>query len=789
MLLNYFKTALRHFLRFKGYTFLNISGLTVGLAAGVLILLWVADEVSMDKFHSKSDRIFMIWRNMYQANGEINTTPATPQPMELVLENDYPEVDQVTLLSWQNNLLFQYDKITFRESGRFVSPEFLDIFSFPLILGDPETALDEIQSVIISESLALKYFGKDWKEDDSSLGQILRIDDREEFLVTGVFKDPANNSSLDFDWLIPAQAYIKDNSWVESWYNGGFRILFTTKEGVDPVALGQKIEQEVNKNTNYEADERLVLQIFTDQYLHSNWENGVPSGGRIDYVRILFVVSIFILIIACVNFMNLATARASRRTQEVGIRKVMGARKGSLSLQFLTESILISAISVALSVLAVVLLLPFFNELTGKSMFIDFANRQTWIFLVSVTLLTGFVSGSYPAMLLPSFRIDTALKGGMKHSRFATFFRKGLVVFQFVISILLIIGTFVIYRQIEFIMNKNLGLDKENLVSVQRDGQNPERFESYKTELLKIPEVKNVTSMYGSPINYGSSTGGADWEGKNPDDVVEINVMSVSHEFFETMGMEITMGRPFSRDYKDSARFIINEVAAEIMGFDDPIGKRLSVWGEDGQIVGVVRDFHMDSMYEPIQPLIVRFDPPGGNFSAYVRIQGNTQDALLALEKVTTTLDPDNPFSYSFIDEEYAQSYRSEITLSTLARIFAAVSLIISCLGLFGLSSYSAEQRSREIGIRKVHGASVVQIVSMLNQDYTRLILLAFLIATPMAYYVMENWLGNFTFRTNLGAALFIISGIGALAIGTFTVSFKSFQAASVNPVKTLKDE
>ena len=578
MLLNYLKTAIRHFQRFKGYTFINITGLTVGLTTSILILLWVNDEVSMDKFHENGDRTYHIWRNMYQADGQINTTPATPQPMELVLENEYPEVDKVTLVSWQMNLLFKKDDKVFRESGRCVSPEFLEIFTFPLIEGDPRTALNEVQSVVISERMAVKFFGSDWAQNQSTLGQSMNIDGQE-YLITGVFEDPPANSSFDFDWLIPAQAYIKDNDWVESWYNGGFRILFTTTIDTDITVLRKKIEQEVNKNTNYEADERLVLQKFTDTYLHSNWDNGEPVGGRIDYVRILFVVALFIMVIACVNFMNLATARATRRTQEVGIRKVMGARKGGLSLQFFMESILVATISIAISVLGASLLLPYFNTLTGKSMFIDYTSPVVWTFLVSVSLITGLLSGSYPALMLPSLKIGSSLKGGIKHSKLAIFFRKGLVVFQFAISVLLIIGTVVVYQQIHFIMNKNLGLDKENLISVQRDGQNPVQFEAYKTELLKFPEVKNVTSMYGSPISYGSSTGGADWEGKNPDDVVEINVMSVSHDFFETMGMEIVDGRPFSEEFKDSARFIVNQVAADVMGFENAIGKRLSVWG------------------------------------------------------------------------------------------------------------------------------------------------------------------------------------------------------------------
>ncbi len=789
MLSNYITTAFRNFLKSKGYTFISISGLSVGLASCILILLWVRDEAGMNKFHKNGERIYKVWRNMYQASGQINTTPGIPQPLELVLENEYSEVDQVALIGWEIENLFQKDDKIFREKGRYVSPEFLQMFSFPFLAGDLNTALDDIHSVVISESLAIKYFGINWKEA-GALGKTLRIDNREEFKVTGIFEDPGSNSSLHFDWLLPAQDYISRNEWVESWYNGGFRMYVSLKEGINAEEFATRVEQEINIHTNYEANEPIMLQKFTETYLHSKIENGVVAGGRIDYVRILFIVAIFILVIACINFMNLATARSTRRAMEIGLRKAMGARRESLSLQFLTESLLISVVSVLLAVLFVYLVLPYFNNLTGKSMVLDFSDPQVLMLLGSITIISGFLSGSYPALLLPSFNIISSLKGTIRHSRGSNLFRKGLVIFQFAISILLLIGTLVVYRQLEYILNKNLGLDRENLVTIELEGEAAGNFESYKTELLRIPEVMDVTSISGNPLSYGSSTGGASWEGKNPDDVVEINVMNVSLDFVKTMGMELSQGRGFSEDYGlDSANVLVNEVAAAIMGYENPIGSNLSVWGTDGQIIGVIKNFHMDSMYEPIAPLIVRFDPPQGNFMTFIRIQGNTQDALLAIEKVTRSIDPRSPFNYGFLDAEYEDSYRSEITLSTLTNYFAGIALLISCLGLFGLSSFSAELRSREIGIRKVHGAGVMQLILMLSRDYTKLIVFAFIISAPLAYYYMENWLTRFEFRTSLDAGVFVFSGIAAFVVAVLTISFKSFQAASANPVKTLKEE
>lgn len=790
MLQNYIKTALRNFLRYKGYTFISISGLSIGIACCLLILMWVRDEVGIDKFHEKGDRTYQVWRNMVQADGQINTTPGIPQPLELVLENDYPEVDQVSLVGWEIENLIERENKVFREIGRYASPEFFKIFSYPFLIGNPETALNDIHSIVISKSLAIKYFGNSWSEENGALGQVLRFDDREDFVVTGIFEDIGPNSSFQFDWIAPAQEYISRNTWVESWYNGGFRIILSLKDGAKVEEFSAKIEQEVNENTNYEADEPIFIQKYTDTYLYSQIENGVVAGGRIDYVRILFIVAIFILVIACINFMNLATARSLRRAREIGLRKTMGARKGALGLQFLTESMSIALFSVLFASLIVSLVLPYFNNLTGKSMILDFTEPQVLSLLIAITLISGFLSGSYPALLLPSFKITNSLKGTLRHSTSANVFRKGLVVFQFAISILLIIGTFVVYRQMDYILNKNLGLDKENLLTIELEGEMSNNFDSYKTELLRIPEVKNVTSISGNPLSYGSSTGGANWEGKNPEDVVEINVMTVNADFIETMGMELVQGRDFSVENRmDTAHFLINEVAARIMGYETAIGKNLSVWGTDGQIIGVVKDFHMDSMYEPIAPLIVRYDPPGSSYLSFIRIQGDTQDALLAIEKVNKTLESKTPFNYGFLDEEYEQSYRSEITLSTLTNLFAAVALFISCLGLFGLSSYSAEQRSREIGIRKVHGAGVLQLVMLLSRDYSKLIIIAFLISAPLAYYYMQNWLNKFEFSTDLSLGIFLISGITAFLIAGFTISFKSFQAASTNPVDTLSED
>ena len=554
-------------------------------------------------------------------------------------------------------------------------------------------------------------------------------------------------------------------------------------------SLRAKIEQEVNEHTNHEADERLVLQKFADAYLYSDWENGVPSNGRIQYVKILSIISLFILVIACVNFMNLATARSSKRSKEIGVRKVMGALRNSLSRQFLIESTLMSFISVAMAVLLLFLILPLFNSFTDKHLVLDLLDLQNLAILSGITLTIGLLSGSYPALMLSSMKVLNSLKGKASHTSKGSSMRNGLVVFQFSLSIILIIGTLIVSNQMDYILNKNLGLDKENLVSVELEGDLLEKEELFKNELQKYADIKEVTFVSGNPLAYGSSTSGATWDGKNPDDVIEINVMTVGSDFVKTLGIDLVNGRDFSQEIaSDSANYLVNEVTAKAMGFSNVVGENLRVWGVSGKVIGVMRNFHMDSMYEPIAPLIVRYEP-GNTGIAQIRISTNVHLAIEAIEQVTKEMNPNFPFTFSFLDKAYENSYKSEQVLSGLVNQFALISIFISCLGLLGLSSYSSELRAKEIGVRKVLGANVSKIVFLLSKDYGKLIVLAFIIAAPVAYYLANQWLSAFEFRVDVGVQLFVLAGVFSFIIGLITVGLKSYQAATVNPVKTLKDE
>ncbi|MEO1096965.1 MAG: ABC transporter permease [Bacteroidota bacterium] len=790
MITNYLKIARRNALRYKGYTLLNLLGLVTGIASALLILLWVNNEVNVDKFHENGDSIYQVFRNMRQSEGEVITVESVPKPAADLMVAEYPEVNKVALLSWSMGRSFGAGDNRATAQGCFANKEFLELFTFPLLVGDKTTALDEINAVILSKTMAIKHFGQAWEEE--ALGQTLLLEGQYEMKVTGVFEDPGTNSTLDFDWLMPAKQFVSYNDWVDDWGNGSFGVYFTVDSEEKAKVVAKRLRPEIKTHTadaSNAGDEELIIHKFQDYYLYSNFDNGVVSGGRVDYIRIMSIVAVFLLVIACINFMNLTTARSDRRSKEVGLRKVMGAQKGSITIQFFVESILFAFVGVVLAVGVTALLLPFFNQLVDRSLFIPFSAPGTWIVLTTITLSVGILSGAYPALLLPAFNIIDSLKNMNHQNKGSAFLRKGLVIFQFAISTVLIIGTAVVYQQLEYALNKDIGLEKENLLSLEIDDRIGERLKTYKNELLQTPGVKAVSATSGNPVAYGRSTSSANWEGKDPAVSYEINVMLSDEDFISTMGMKMKLGRSFSSQINDSTNFIINEVALGLMGFDDPIGKSLSFWGIDGKIIGVVKNFHMRNMHETIAPLIITCIDPSLSSDFMLRIEGDVQNALAGIDVVTKKVLPETEFEYEFVDTVLEASYQGEMTVRTLVTIFAGISIFISCLGLFGLSAFTAEQRAKEVGVRKVQGASVTQIIVLLSKDYARLIVVAFIIAVPIGYYFMQQWLNDFEFRTTLQADIFILAGLASLLIGAITVSFKSYYAAMVNPIKSLRND
>jgi putative ABC transport system permease protein len=788
MLKNYFKTAIRSFVKQKGYTAINIAGLTVGIVSSLLILLWVQDEVKKDKFHEHDTELFQVMRFM-SVDGEVLTTTSVPKPLAQTLEEEYPEVEHAELMSWEQEKLFQLEDKFTREVGRYAGSAFFEILSYPLIIGNSKTLLDDTYSVAISEKVAIKYFGDDWRVNPDLLGTALKIDNGELFKITGVFQNPGANSSLQFDYILPIEEFIKNNSWVEEWGNNGLRMFVKLHAGEhDLDALNARMLEEINAH-DIGYDSRAFLQLYSERYLYSNYDEGKLIGGRIDYVKIFLLVAIFILVIASINFMNLATARSTMRAKEIGVRKVLGAQRGSLSAQFMIESVLLTSLATTASVGLVYLLLPAFNTLTDKHIIIDFTSINFWLISSGIAVFIGLLSGSYPALFLSSFKILNVLKGTLKHTTGATYFRKGLVVFQFALSILLIIGTLTVYRQINYIMNKNVGLNKENVLYMNIEGVMSDSYEMFKNELLKVPEVKYTSRSSQNPLSAGSDTFGIVWEGKDPEMRVLFNIINGDHDWVETMGAELVSGRGYNSDFPfDTSSFIINQKAAEIMGMDDPVGQALTVWEIPGTIVGVLKDFHMNSMYRAMDPLILRFSPNSTGMN-FIRIEGDVQSAIAGIEGVSNRLNPGFPFDYEFLSDSYEADYKSEVVIGTLANYFASMAIFISCLGLLGLASFTVSQRTKEIGIRKVLGASVAGLVMMLSKDFTRLIIVAFMISAPIAYYYTVQWLDRFAFRIDTDATIFVVAGIGALLVASLTVGIKSAQAAIANPADSLKDE
>lgn len=785
---NYLKTALRSFKRQKVFAFINVAGLSVGLACSILILLWVKDEIEFDKFHDEGDQIYRVQRHAYFTDGRIYTWQSVPKPLNEALL-DFPEFSNTILYSWQHSFVFSYEDKLFRESGNFAGKDFFKVFNFPLTIGDSNTALDEIYSVVISEELALKYFGENWKE--IVLGKSIHIDNRHDFEVTGVFGEIPQNSSLRFDYILPIEEYISRNDWVEHWGNSGLQMYAKLNKGSDLEAVNTKIKDLIREN-HEPANADVFLQPFEDMRLYSEYKDGQLVGGRIEYVQIFLWVAFLILVIASINFMNLATARSLRRALEIGIRKAVGANKGQLISQFMGESIFIALFSLVFALIFVHALLPIFNDLTGKAMAIDYANPLYILSFLSVALFTGVLSGSYPALFLSSFKIVNVLKGTLKHSNSAVFLRKGLVVMQFSLSILLIIGTLTIHKQINYIMSKNLGLDKENLVYLALEGGISEKYEAFKHELAQEPGILQVTTSSQNPLSVGNSTTDPEWDGKDPNSSILFNIINAHYDFLDAMKINLKEGRTFSPEFStDTNNVMINQVAAKAMGMDEDkvIGQRLDMWGHKGQIIGLVEDFHISSLYSSIEPAIIRFDPEN-TWMVFVRTEaGKTREALASMESVYKKFNPNYPFEYTFLDEEYAERYENETVMGTLANYFAIMAIFISCLGLFGLASFTAEQRTKEMGIRKVLGASVSQLVMLLSTDFTRLVLVAFAFSAPIAWYFMDGWLSDFSYRINLSWWIFALAGLGATIIAWLTIGYQSFKAASNNPVDSLRRE
>ncbi|MEM6525710.1 MAG: ABC transporter permease [Bacteroidota bacterium] len=778
--------AYRNFKRFTSSFFINLIGLSTGLACALFIFLWVNDEMSMNTFHEKSDRLYQVLEHQQYAD-HIMTTTSTPGVLAEALKEEIPEIEYAATTTWINSNTLTVEDRNITTRGYHVGSDFFNIFSFKLTQGDADLVLAEKTNIVISEELAIKLF--DTTED--IIGRQVEFQHNKLFQVSGVFERNPRNSSIQFEYVMSFEEFKENNGWVLSWGSNGPRTFVILNEGTDAGEVSEKIADFVTQKGE-QTNVTLFLDQYTNRYLYGRFENGKRSGGRIEYVRLFGAIAVFILVIACINFMNLSTARASRRAKEVGIKKSIGANQGMLVFQYLFESILIALLSFGVAILIVWVTLPQFNFITDKEISIDLTDPRLITWFLGITVVTGVLAGSYPALYLSGFKPVKVLKGEVKGSIGELWARRGLVIFQFTLSIVLIVAVLVIYKQIEFVQNKNLGYNKDNVIYFASEGRIDANLETFLNEVKVIPGVISASSSGHTFMGRNNNTSGLSWEGKNPDDKILFENVRVNHEFLETMGVEIVDGRSFSRDSpSDTAKIIFNETAIRIMGYEDePIGRVIRMWDEiDLEIVGVAKDFHFQSLHTTVQPLFFRLTPEE-TWNVMVRIEaGKEKETLAALTAFYSDFNPGFAFEYQFLDEEYRAMYAAEQRVATLSQYFAGFAIIISCLGLFGLAMFTAERRLKEIGIRKALGSSAANIVYLLSGDFTKMVLISILIALPLSYYLIEMWLQRFAFKIDLEIWFFGVSGLIALVIAWLTIGSHAVKAANTNPARCLRDE
>ena len=788
MLKNYLTVAFRNIKRHKVYSIINISGLTAGMVCCIFIVLWVQDELQFDRFHIHKHRIYRVISEVRNP-GKVVHEAGTHAPLGPALKEEFPEIVDYTRFFLVDRQIIQYEDNVFKED-RFVfaDPSILDIFSFNLVMGDPETALSEPPSVILTEQMSRKYFG-----EASPMGKVLQVENWGDLTVTGVITMPPN-SHLQCDFLVPFECLGQSGFPLTGWSWSGFYTYVLLEEGADHQMVTDKISDVVMRH-NENVDLRIFLQPLTRVHLHSwdlAFDNMNFSMGDIKTVQIFIPMALFILLIATINFMNLTTARTAIRAREVGMRKVIGAKRTNITRQFLGESVFMAFLAILLAVVLVLALMEPFNTLTGKALSVgSLANVNSILALFCITLVTGLLSGCYPALFLSAFQPVLILRGKMGSGRGGSLLRRILVVFQFTIAIGLIIGSIVGSNQLRFMKNLDLGYDKEFLISIQGPRTFSRRYESFKTSLLQNPNVLSVTTSMPSPISIGNwAVEDIEWEGKQPDQKVSVDPVYVGYDFFKTFRMEIIQGRAFSKDYStdEAQAFLINEEAAKLMGLESPVGKKIVLEDNPGTIIGVVKDFHHRSLHNKIDPIVFRF---GRAFEmVFIKLySGNVDRTLKFIENIWNELEPHHPFAYHFLSDSLDHMYKAETRLGRLFRYFTFLAIIISCLGLLGLSSFMAERRTKEIGIRKVLGASVSGLVKLLSKEFLVLVCLANIIAWPVAFFVMNQWLQQFAYRVGWGMNVFLLSGLLTLVIALFTVSYQAVKSATANPVESLRNE
>jgi len=789
MIKNYFKIAWRNLIKSKLYSVINILGLAAGMAVAMLIGLWVWDELTYDHYHKNHDQLAQVMTTFYRNN--VNTGQAVAVPLGNELRTKYgSDFKYVSMASWNFDRALALGDKKISVKGMWVEPVFPSMLTLKMLKGNIN-GLNDPSAVLLSASVAKSFFG-----DTDPINKILRIDNQDNYKVAGVYEDLPHNTTLnEVKILLSWDKYVNMVDWVKAdltrWNDHSFQCFVQLNDNVDIDKTTAKIKLASMAHLNAASDgkEELLLQPMNNWRLHSEFTNGKLSGGRIQFVNLFAVIGIFVLLLACINFMNLSTARSEKRSKEVGIRKTVGSLKSQLISQFLSEALLIAGIAFLFCLLLAMLLLPLFNTLSDKQMTLPFSNVFFWIICIGFTLITGLLAGSYPAFYLSRFDPIKVLKGTYRVGRFASLPRKVLVVVQFSVSITLVIGTIIVYKQIQFAKNRPVGYDRESLIAVYMN--TPDLFghyEAIRSDLLATNVIENMAESSSPVTSIWSTQTGFNWEGKDPATIPSLGTISVTQDYGKTINWQIKEGRDFSKDFSDSSSIILNESAVRLTGLKNIVGKTIRKDDKNLTVVGVVKDMVMESPYAPVSPTIFLVDPGWLNVID-IRMKAGTPlpDALAKIATVFKKYNPSAPFEYKFIDDEYAQKFSNEQRIGNLATFFATLAVFIACLGLFGLASFVAEQRKKEIGLRKVLGASTYRLWRMLSKEFALLVIISCFIAIPLAWYYLHQWLLQYEFRTPISFWIFILSGTGALVITLITVSFQAIKAAIANPVKSLR--
>ena len=787
MFTNYLKVAFRNLWKNKGFSFINITGLAIGMASAILILLWIQNEVSYDGFHEKRDRIYEVW-NRAEFSGELHCWNTTPRVLAGAMQKDFPEVEHTCRVDWQRRLLFSVGDKRLMIKGNVVDSDFLQVFTFPLVEGDVRTALNNEYGIVVSQSAAKTLFGK-----EDAIGKVVRIDNKDNYTVTAVVKDPPNNTRFTFDFLLPWAYNRRVGNDDRYWGNNSTRTYALLKENSSLASIEPKMKIIKTRYDSTEKNWQMFLYPMSRWRLHSKFTGSAEDGGLIEFVRLFAIIASFILLIACINFMNLSTARSEKRAKEVGIRKVVGAPRRTLISQFIGESVLISFLAALVAIGIVLVSLPGFNVLTQKQLYVPFGSVWFWVLGIGFILFTGLLAGSYPAFFLSSFQPVKVLKGTFKAANALITPRKVLVVVQFTFAIILIICTIIVTQQINYGKDREVGYERANMVYHFMTGDIGKNYDLIRNELLSSGVAKSVCRTNSPWTQRYSDTWGFEWAGKDPNDKTDFIRENADQDLVATTGVKLIAGRDFDLVHypTDSLAILLNESAVKAMHFKDAIGQTVKDDDISFHVIGVIKDFIIESPYTPIQPMVI-VGAKEGNYNvinARLNNRSPSEASVKKMEAIFRKYNPQYPFEYQFVDEEYNRKFDDAQRIGTQAGLFAVLTIFISCLGLFGLATYMAENRVKEIGVRKVLGASVAGIATLLSKDFLKLVIVSLVVAAPIAWFAMYKWLEHYPYRVTIQWWVFLLAAVLSLAIALLTVSFQAIRAGLANPARSLRSE